>query len=242
MKLFIISDIHGSLYYLKKVMEIFEKENYDKLVILGDELYHGPRNPLPKDYSSKEVIEILNKYREKDISLDGYIYYSEGKHIAALELEDFINARVEEIIDYINDTIEKSGFNGYLGKGLVLTGGVISDKIINTEKLLEKINKKTGYVARKVLPSEFSGLENVTTSMATAIGIFYEVMEEEDRKIRTGSYTHQEIQVKNEKVVQPVSTEEELSKILEEELVEQEKEKKEGGVVKVIKNWFSNFI
>lgn len=47
MKLFIISDIHGSLYYLKKVMEIFEKENYDKLVILGDELYHGPRNPLP---------------------------------------------------------------------------------------------------------------------------------------------------------------------------------------------------
>ena len=99
---------------------------------------------------------------------------------------------------------------------MVLTGGVISDKIINTEKLLEKINKKTGYVARKVLPSEFSGLENVTTSMATAIGIFYEVMEEEDRKIRTGSYTHQEIQVKNEKVVQPVSTEEELSKILEE--------------------------
>ena len=134
------------------------------------------------------------------------------------------------------------GKEGYLGKGLVLTGGVISDKIINTEKLLEKINKKTGYVARKVLPSEFSGLENVTTSMATAIGIFYEVMEEEDRKIRTGSYTHQEIQVKNEKVVQPVSTEEELSKILEEELVEQEKEKKEGGVVKAIKNWFSNFI
>ena len=93
-----------------------------------------------------------------------------------------------------------------------------------------------------MLPSEFSGLENVTTSMATTIGIFYEVMEEEDRKIRTGSYTHQEIQVKNEKVVQPVSTEEELSKILEEELVEQEKEKKEGGVVKAIKNWFSNFI
>lgn len=46
MKLFVISDIHGSLYYLKKVMEIFEKEKYDKILILGDELYHGPRNPL----------------------------------------------------------------------------------------------------------------------------------------------------------------------------------------------------
>ena len=71
MKLFIISDIHGSLYYLKKVMEIFGKENYDKLVILGDELYHGPRNPLPKDYSPKEVIEILNKYKDIIIAVRG---------------------------------------------------------------------------------------------------------------------------------------------------------------------------
>ena len=71
MKLFIISDIHGSLYYLKKVIEIFGKENYDKLVILGDELYHGPRNPLPKDYSPKEVIEILNKYKDKIIAVRG---------------------------------------------------------------------------------------------------------------------------------------------------------------------------
>ncbi|MBR8701030.1 hypothetical protein IX317_001697 [Fusobacterium sp. DD29] len=44
MKLFIISDIHGSLYYLKKALAIFDKGNYDKLVILGDEIYHGPRN------------------------------------------------------------------------------------------------------------------------------------------------------------------------------------------------------
>lgn len=71
MKLFIISDIHGSLYYLKKVIEIFGKENYDKLVILGDELYHGSRNPLPKDYSPKEVIEILNKYKDKIIAVRG---------------------------------------------------------------------------------------------------------------------------------------------------------------------------
>lgn len=71
MKLFIISDIHGSLYYLKKVMEIFERGNYDKLVILGDELYHGPRNPLPRDYSPKDVIEILNQYRDKIIAVRG---------------------------------------------------------------------------------------------------------------------------------------------------------------------------
>ena len=190
-----------------------------------------------------DAIDILNKYREKDISPDGYIYYGEGKHMAALELEDFINARVDEMIEYIDSTIEKSGFTGYLGKGLVLTGGVISDKIINTDKLLEKINKKTGYVARKVLPSTFSGLESVSTSMATIIGLFYEVMEEEDRKLRTGSYTHQEIQLKNEKIEQhQKQEEEEFTKILEEDLEKNENEKKENKVVKAIKNWLSNFI
>lgn len=219
-----------------------DKLIYTKTIPLGGMHFKSDLVYILKLTDDEDAIEILNKYRDRDISPDGYIYYGDGKHIAALELEDFINARVEEIIDYIDNTIEKSGFNGYLGKGLVLTGGVISDKIINPEKLLEKINKKTGYVARRVLPSEFSGLEEVTTNMATVIGLFYEVMEEEDRKMRTGSYTHQEIQVKNEKIVPPINVEEDLTKILEEETVEEEKVEKTNGVVKAIKNWFSNFI
>ena len=71
MKLFVISDIHGSLYFLRKVINIFEKEKYDKILILGDELYHGPRNPLPRDYSPREVIEILNKYKDRIIAVRG---------------------------------------------------------------------------------------------------------------------------------------------------------------------------
>lgn len=219
-----------------------DKLIYTKTIPLGGMHFKSDLVYILKLTDDEDAIEILNKYRDRDISPDGYIYYGDGKHIAALELEDFINARVEEIIDYIDNTIEKSGFNGYLGKGLVLTGGVISDKIINPEKLLEKINKKTGYVARRVLPSEFSGLEEVTTNMATVIGLFYEVMEEEDRKMRTGSYTHQEIQVKNEKIVPPINVEEDLTKMLEEEIVEEEKVEKTNGVMKAIKNWFSNFI
>lgn len=220
-----------------------DKIIYVETIPLGGMHFKSDLVYILKLNDDSDAIDILNKYRNKDISPDGYIYYGEGKHMAALELEDFINARAEEMIDYINSTIEKSGFTGYLGKGLVLTGGVISDKILNTEKLLEKINKKTGYVARKVLPSTFSGLENVSTNMATIIGLFYEVMEEEDRKLRTGSYTHQEIQLKNEKIEQhPKEEEEELTKILEEDLEENENEKKENKVVKAIKNWLSNFI
>ena len=71
MKLLVISDIHGSLFYLQKMIEIFEKNSYDKILILGDELYHGPRNPLPKNYSPKEVAELLNRYKNKIIAVKG---------------------------------------------------------------------------------------------------------------------------------------------------------------------------
>lgn len=50
MKWFIASDIHGSEYYCKKMLEAFERERADRILLLGDLLYHGPRNDLPKDY------------------------------------------------------------------------------------------------------------------------------------------------------------------------------------------------
>ncbi|MGL5088811.1 MAG: phosphodiesterase [Cetobacterium sp.] len=71
MKIFVISDIHGSSYFLKKALEAYEKEKADYILILGDELYHGPRNYLPQDYNPKEVSEILNKYKQKIIAVRG---------------------------------------------------------------------------------------------------------------------------------------------------------------------------
>lgn len=64
MKLLIISDIHGSLYYAKMIPEIFEKEKANKIILLGDLYYHGPRNPLPKDYNPMEVAKILNNLKD----------------------------------------------------------------------------------------------------------------------------------------------------------------------------------
>lgn len=71
MKLFFISDIHGSVYYLNKALEIFESENADYIVILGDILYHGARNPLPKEYNPKKVTELINKYSDRIIAVRG---------------------------------------------------------------------------------------------------------------------------------------------------------------------------
>ena len=71
MKFMIASDIHGSLYYCQKLIDSFEKENCNKLLLLGDILYHGPRNDLPKNYSPKEVIELLNKHSDKIMCVRG---------------------------------------------------------------------------------------------------------------------------------------------------------------------------
>jgi putative phosphoesterase len=71
MKLMIASDIHGSYYYCKKLIEAFESEEADKLILLGDLLYHGPRNDLPKEYAPKEVIPLLNGIKEKILCVRG---------------------------------------------------------------------------------------------------------------------------------------------------------------------------
>lgn len=71
MKLFIASDIHGSSVWCAKMLEAFKKEGADKLVLLGDILYHGPRNPLPDGYAPKEVFEMLNPLADKIIAVRG---------------------------------------------------------------------------------------------------------------------------------------------------------------------------
>lgn len=71
MKYMIASDIHGSAYYCRKMLEAFENEKADKLILLGDVLYHGPRNDLPKEYAPKEVISMLNPLSEKILCVRG---------------------------------------------------------------------------------------------------------------------------------------------------------------------------
>jgi putative phosphoesterase len=71
MKLFIASDIHGSAYYCRKMLEKFDESGAERLVLLGDILYHGPRNDLPRDYAPKEVISMLNPLSGKIIAVRG---------------------------------------------------------------------------------------------------------------------------------------------------------------------------
>lgn len=64
MKLMFASDIHGSASCCRKLLERFEIEKPDKLILLGDLLYHGPRNDLPEDYAPKEVIKNAQRHEK----------------------------------------------------------------------------------------------------------------------------------------------------------------------------------
>ena len=71
MKLIIASDIHGSAYWCGKLMELIEQEQPDKVLLLGDLLYHGPRNDLPRDYAPKKVIPMLSSLSDRILAVRG---------------------------------------------------------------------------------------------------------------------------------------------------------------------------
>ena len=71
MKLMIASDLHGSFGYAKPLVDAFQKEQADKLLLLGDLLYHGPRNDLPFEYAPKKVIPLLNGVKEHLVCVRG---------------------------------------------------------------------------------------------------------------------------------------------------------------------------
>lgn len=71
MKYMFASDIHGSAYYCRRMCEAYRQSGAERLILLGDLLYHGPRNDLPKDYAPKEVIAMLNEHKQEILAARG---------------------------------------------------------------------------------------------------------------------------------------------------------------------------
>lgn len=70
-KWMVASDIHGSEYYCRKLLDAYKAEQAGRLILLGDILYHGPRNDLPRDYNPKAVINMLNDMKEDILCVRG---------------------------------------------------------------------------------------------------------------------------------------------------------------------------
>ena len=71
MKWLIASDIHGSEYWCRRLLEALDSEKADRIILLGDLLYHGPRNDLPRDYNPKAVIAMLNGLKDRILAVRG---------------------------------------------------------------------------------------------------------------------------------------------------------------------------
>ena len=71
MKLMIASDIHGDAACCQAMLSAFQREKPDRLLLLGDLLYHGPRNPLPQDYDPQQVIRLLNEQKNHLLCVRG---------------------------------------------------------------------------------------------------------------------------------------------------------------------------
>lgn len=90
MKYLVVSDIHGSYYYAKKLEQIIIKENPSKIILLGDLYYHGPRNSLTDEYNPMEVSKILNKYKDNIICTRGNCDAEVDEMISEFKFEDHI--------------------------------------------------------------------------------------------------------------------------------------------------------
>lgn len=90
MKALVISDIHGSSYYARKIEEIVERENPEKIILLGDLYYHGPRNELSQEYAPMEVAKILNSLKDKLMVVRGNCDAEVDEMISEFKFEEHI--------------------------------------------------------------------------------------------------------------------------------------------------------
>ena len=97
MKYLVVSDIHGSLYYAKKLDEIINKESPDKIILLGDLYYHGPRNTLTEEYNPSEVAKILNKHAEKIMCTKGNCDAEVDEMISDFKFENNIQININGV-------------------------------------------------------------------------------------------------------------------------------------------------
>ena len=90
MKALVISDIHGSGYYADKIREIVERENPEKIILLGDLYYHGPRNDLSQEYNPMKVAGVLNDLKDKIRAVRGNCDAEVDEMISEFKFEDHI--------------------------------------------------------------------------------------------------------------------------------------------------------
>lgn len=191
--------------------------------------------------TKREAKEILEKLRVKDYA--NGILTVEGKNYDVEEIKSIIDARTGDLINFISKTIEESGFNGYLGKGLAFTGGAVS-----IDEIFSKVGSKMECAVRKVAPCPLRGLEEIDPAMSTVIGILLnklemEFIKQKDR-VDEEEVSQEEVESNLESFDSQESSEERSDFFRQEDFEEdfEEETDEANGALGKIKKWISNFI
>lgn len=178
MKFLIASDLHGSSYYAKKIVDKMDEEGADKLIFLGDIYNHGPRNPLPKEYDPMKVSETLNAIKDKMIVVKGNCDSAVDTMISDFDFIENVCLVVGGKTVYLThghvhnkDVMPKTKFDlviyGHFHTGFIEEiGGTI---IANTGSLsLPKNNTKNSYI---ILDEEKLTLKDIDGTIIKSINL-----------------------------------------------------------------------
>ena len=210
----------------------------DLIIFKNDKLIYSKSIPLGGMHYTNDIGYILqlgkkdaerlrnlchNKRLEENIYLE---VDGEEKKYSVSSVRDIIDARSEDILKYVMVAIEESGFKGYLGNGVILTGGAVM-----VEGVVEKLSKDLNYRVKIGLPMKIKGMSEVHPSMSTSLGILLETLENEHYKIKNK---------KTDELKEPSKiAEEKTSEKKPAEIVKKEKVSKKNFS---LKEWLSNFI
>ncbi|MGL6131704.1 MAG: cell division protein FtsA [Fusobacteriaceae bacterium] len=193
------------------------------------------------EVSKIEAIEVLKKFEEYKEN-EKYFLISSGRKFTISHIKNIIDARTGDITKFILETIEESGFNGYLGRGIVLTGGA---SLI--DELIEKIISQTGYRVTIKEPPALRGMENVSPSMSSIIGIFLEILKDEIQKLEKKNMERKEEKeflFDNNSVIENVNKDNFVENISQkkENIFEEIEEEQKKSIFNRIFDWLSNYI
>lgn len=212
----------------------------DIIIYKNNKLIYTKSLPLGGNHYISDLGYIYNLTPEEAQSIiDGTAtmendkYILPNKNLDVKAVCDAINARSGDFINFIRSTIDESGFQGYLEKGIFLTGGVAQ-----MDSMYEWINIKIGYPVTRVSPLRLMGNIEPKPEMAVCIGILLEVMEKEYLEIKKQQKAQAEIALAQARI--SAETQEEKTQVTNKE--ENTEEKKDEKKESFWKKWFSNFI
>ena len=172
-KILFASDIHGSADFARRLVTCFHLEGADRLVLLGDILYHGPRNPLPDGYAPKEVISLLGPISDRILAVRGNCDAEVDDMVLPFPIHDYAAIALEDRMIHLSHGHRYGEDNPpAMKKGDILIGGHthVAKKSIKEDFVylnpgsvsLPKENTPQGYILFDGKTFEFKGFEGVT--------------------------------------------------------------------------------